>query len=274
MAANLVIFSVRAQQTGPSTPSETAARVSPHRMDSAYANSGYGPGLGGRVFLHSRPNTCHGVRHTICRTDDQSAHLCRPIQRPRYGSCVRQPGTLASSVVLRAFQKNGVTSAGTGPATITIPAAGHKAQFVGQMIQGLPEDFTGVVELSSASPFVALTLRSLINNRKDFILTTFPIADANVPAPTPIVFPQIADGSSYATQFIFINASIIREDCCQPDRRRRRAAEYSADHPVMVARSAGRAFIRKSDAIFRSLMLMPQWVVGNISNHKTDGTRW
>jgi len=75
------------------------------------------------------------------------------------------------------------------------------------MIGGLPDGFTGVVRISSPSPFVALTLRSLSNSRGDFLLTTFPIADANRPAPAPIVFPQIADGGGYTTQFIFISAT-------------------------------------------------------------------
>src|SRR5437899_8663393 len=38
--------------------------------------------------------------------------------------------------------------------------------------------------------------------RGDFLLTTFPIADANQPAPSPIVFPQIVDGGGSKTQSI------------------------------------------------------------------------
>jgi len=37
-------------------------------------------------------------------------------------------------------------------------------------------------------------------------VTTFPAADLTQAAPTPIVFPQIADGGGYKTQFIFISA--------------------------------------------------------------------
>ena len=36
-------------------------------------------------------------------------------------------------------------------------------------------------------------------------MTTFPIADANQPVPAPIVFPQIADGGGYTTEFIFLS---------------------------------------------------------------------
>jgi hypothetical protein len=89
---------------------------------------------------------------------------------------------------------------------VNLAANGHVSAFVGQLISGLPLGFTGVADLTSSSPFVPLTLRSLTNGRGDFLLTTFPAADLTQPALTPIVFPQIADGGGYTTQFIFISA--------------------------------------------------------------------
>jgi hypothetical protein len=83
---------------------------------------------------------------------------------------------------------------------------GYKAAFADQFISGLPEGFTGLLDISSTTPFAALTLRSLLNERHDFLITTFPIADETQPAPSPIVFPQIVDGGGYTTQFILISA--------------------------------------------------------------------
>ena len=123
------------------------------------------------------------------------------------GIAIANPGAQPINVLIRAFQRNGATPAGNGPATFTLQPGGHKAQFAGELIQGLPAGFTGVMELSSDSAFVALTLRSLVNSRGDSLLTAFPIADLNRTAPTPIAFPQVADGDGYATQFIFINGS-------------------------------------------------------------------
>jgi hypothetical protein len=74
------------------------------------------------------------------------------------------------------------------------------------MISGLPEGFKGVLEITASAPYVALTLRSLVNSRGDFLLTTFPIADLNEPAPEPIVFPQIADGGGYTTELILLSS--------------------------------------------------------------------
>ena len=63
-----------------------------------------------------------------------------------------------------------------------------------------------MLDISSDTQFAALTVRSLINEREDYLITTFPIADANQAAPLPIVFPQMADGGGYITQFILISA--------------------------------------------------------------------
>ena len=122
------------------------------------------------------------------------------------GLALANPGA-AATVTLRTFQTDGSTVAGTGPATVNLAANAHEAKFVGELISGLPSGFVGVAEFTSTTPIVALTLRSLTNARNDFLLTTFPIADANQTAPTPIVFPHIAMGGGYVTEFIVISAT-------------------------------------------------------------------
>ncbi len=109
------------------------------------------------------------------------------------------------SIELNAYQTDGITGAGTGQGPLLMNAHEHTAKFADQFISDLPAGFTGVLDISSASPFAALTVRSLINEREDYLITTFPIADAMQPAPAPIVFPQIADGGGYFTQFILIS---------------------------------------------------------------------
>jgi Zn-dependent metalloprotease len=123
------------------------------------------------------------------------------------GIALANPGGSAASVTVAAYQTDGATSAGNTAAPLNINPAGHKAAFAGEMVTGLPSNFTGVVEITSPSPFVALTLRALTNSRGDVLLTTFPVADETQTAPSPIIFPQIADGNGFSTQFIFISAS-------------------------------------------------------------------
>jgi hypothetical protein len=121
------------------------------------------------------------------------------------GLAVANLGTTKLDLTLTAYEKDGSTKAGAGAGTLSLDAGGHDAKFVGQIVSGLPEGFTGVLEIAAPQPFAALTLRSLQNARSDFLLTTFPVADANRPAPQPIVFPQIADGGGFITQFILLS---------------------------------------------------------------------
>lgn len=119
------------------------------------------------------------------------------------GLAIAAPTQDPLQVIIKAYESDGSTLAGS--ATLEIMGNGHDAKFANEIIPTIPEGFTGVLDISSASPFVALTLRSLTNARGDFLLTTFPIADANQSAPNPLIFPQIADGGGYQTQFILIS---------------------------------------------------------------------
>jgi sugar lactone lactonase YvrE len=122
------------------------------------------------------------------------------------GLAIANPTNTNASITITAFQNDGVTGIGTNQGPLPISANGHSAFFADQFIAGLPAGFTGVLDIVSSTPFAALTVRSLTNERNDFLLATFPTADMIVGAPAPIVFPQIADGGGYVTQFILIGA--------------------------------------------------------------------
>ena len=113
-----------------------------------------------------------------------------------------------ASGVPRTFQFSVTNSDGTTQvANISLPANGHTARFADQLLSGLSNGFQGVMDITSNVPFAALTLRSLNNARGDGLLTTFPTADLTRPAPSPVIFPQIADGGGYSTQIILINST-------------------------------------------------------------------
>jgi thermitase len=120
------------------------------------------------------------------------------------GVVVVNPGSSQITATLRAFEKDGVTRVGSA-IDKTIDPYGHLAAFTYEFVSGLPDDFTGVLSVTSTSPFVALTLRTLVNETDRFLMTTFPVADANQPAPAPVVFPQVADGGGYTTQCILLS---------------------------------------------------------------------
>ena len=122
------------------------------------------------------------------------------------GLAIASTSSSAVPVTLKAFLPDGSSSVGSQSSPLSIPANGHAAAFVRQWVSGLPVDSRGVLDISSSTPFAALTLRALTNSRKDFLITTFPIADMNQAAPAPLVFPHLADGDGYLTEFILLSA--------------------------------------------------------------------
>jgi hypothetical protein len=110
-----------------------------------------------------------------------------------------------ASISIRAFQMDGKTQVGASPGPVQLPINGYKAAFANEFVSELPEGFTGVLDITSPYPFAALTIRTLMNSSDSFLMTTFPVADANRTAPSPVVFPRIADGDGYTTQFILLS---------------------------------------------------------------------
>jgi hypothetical protein len=120
------------------------------------------------------------------------------------GIALGNPGNSPIAVALQTFRSDGTATGNVS--TINIAGNGHTAAFVDELVTGLPSGFTGLADFTSAVPFVPLTLRTLKNARGEFLLTTFPAPDVTTPAPSPIVFPRVADGGGLTTEFIFIPA--------------------------------------------------------------------
>jgi hypothetical protein len=128
------------------------------------------------------------------------------------GLALAIPGSAPAHISLKALR---AFSYDYGPSLDTkivdLNANGHLAQFVDQIIPAIwawentQSQIRAVLEISSDTPFIALTMRTLKNTQNDFLFTLFPVADLTQPAPAPIVFPQIADGDGYQTEFILLN---------------------------------------------------------------------
>jgi pseudomonalisin len=112
----------------------------------------------------------------------------------------------AAAISVNAFQSDGTTRVGASQGALQLAGNGHDARFADQFISGLPAASRGVLEISSTTPFAAITLRTLYNERNEFLFTTFPVAYEDQPAPSPIVFPEFADGGGYVTEFILLSA--------------------------------------------------------------------
>ena len=118
---------------------------------------------------------------------------------------------LSSDPVIAACELTRLDGSSTGlSANVPIPASGQVALFLNQIqgFGGLPATFKGVLRISTPSnaAISVIGLRSRVNERGDFLITTTPSLDEDSSANTAeSVFPQLADSGGYTTQFILIS---------------------------------------------------------------------
>jgi hypothetical protein len=170
-------------------------RIDPDRNTNTPAGAGiFSLSSAGFLVTESGIPSADPTNHARLYIDTSSGHDT--------GIALATTGDSAVNVRMSAYELNGITPVGT---SAVVNVSTHRAQFVSQLIPGLPSGFVGVLDIAADGPFAALALRSLINGRGDFLLTTLPVADANATAVSPLVFPQIADGAGYTTEFILIS---------------------------------------------------------------------
>jgi YD repeat-containing protein len=170
-------------------------RVSP----AANSGSPFGSGLfryvqGGIVVSESGIPSANTTTHARIYVDQTGGHDT--------GLALGNPSGSANSITIRAYLPDGSTL--VGQAAVNVAPFGQRAAFVRELIP-LPPGFTGVADITSSAPFSPLVVRLLTNSRNEVLLTTFPTADLTRPAPSPVIFPQIADGGGYDTELILIS---------------------------------------------------------------------
>lgn len=181
----------------PSNANTGSAQVTPDPGSNTPVGAGvFGYTVNGTLVSESGIPAATPTTHARIYIDRSDGH--------NTGLAMASPGVSGSDVILNAFHTDGVSPVGRG-AGVPLNGNGHDAKFASEIIPEIEEGFTGVLDLSSSVPFVALTLRSLTNSRGDFLMTTFPVADFSQAAPVPVIFPQIADGGGYRTQIILLN---------------------------------------------------------------------
>jgi hypothetical protein len=169
-------------------------------------NTGTSTPVGSGVFAYNPDNLLVSESGIPAATATTHARIYADLSgQYKTGLAIANVSGSDSSITIQAFQMDGVTAAGTSNGPVLLSTNGYNAAFADEFVSGLPEGFTGVLDITSASPFAALTVRMLMESGDNFVMTTFPVADVNQPAPSPVVFPRIADGDGYTTQFILLS---------------------------------------------------------------------
>jgi hypothetical protein len=93
-----------------------------------------------------------------------------------------------------------------GHGSTTIAANAQMAAFLDQFPFNGQSGISGTFTFSADAPIAAMALRTLTNERGEFLMTTLPLADLSAPAPLgSLVFPHFADGGGWTTQVVLVN---------------------------------------------------------------------
>lgn len=123
------------------------------------------------------------------------------------GIAVANPATSSATVNLELFRLDGTSAGLTG--SLSVPGSGQAGKFLNELFPALTLPFQGVLRISTTSPAIAVVgLRARYNERNDFLITTTPPAsEAAIATAAELVFPHLADGGGYTTQFVLFSGS-------------------------------------------------------------------
>ena len=194
----------------------TAGLSAGARVGSAQVSPASGSGVpsGATVFSFRR----NGIVVTESGAPATSAGSAFQLYAESSGNFTAQaPGSLQTGIAIANLQDTPATltlelttltgSSVTVTRDMTLPGKGQRAMFLSELpgFSGLPPDFHGFLRVSSsASNAIAVVgLRGRYNERRDFLLATTPaINEGTVSFDSRMLFPYIAEGGGYTTQFI------------------------------------------------------------------------
>jgi hypothetical protein len=117
------------------------------------------------------------------------------------GFAVSNPNDSTATVSFFFTDSKGTDS---GAGSLTLPPHGQLSHFLNEApFNGTAASST--FTFSSDIPVSAIALRGLTNERSEFLLTTLPIANPDIPSPATAFFPHFADGGGWTTQFVLVN---------------------------------------------------------------------
>jgi hypothetical protein len=123
---------------------------------------------------------------------------------------ITNPSPTAATVTFELTTSAGVLVGQGFVSTLTIPAFGHAARFVEELFPFSVVPFQGVLRITAATSQVIVTgFRTRTNERREFLITTIPVTNELIPAPTgELVFPQVVNLGGFTSQFVLFSGTI------------------------------------------------------------------
>ena len=123
----------------------------------------------------------------------------------RSGLAIANAGDTSNTVTLELTRLDG--SLADAPATIALPPSGQVARFLDQLFS-LPDDFSGVLRVTSTAEIAVIGLRLRVNERGEIKITTTPPSDETGASTVgDTFFPHLADSGGWSTQFILFSGT-------------------------------------------------------------------
>jgi len=123
----------------------------------------------------------------------------------RSGLAITNAGATTNTVTLEVTHLDG--SLAVPPATLALPPSGQLARFIDEIF-ALPDNFSGVLRVTSPADVAIVGLRLRINDRGELKMTTTPPSNETGPTTTAeTFFPHIADSGGWSTQFILFSGT-------------------------------------------------------------------
>jgi hypothetical protein len=122
------------------------------------------------------------------------------------GIAVANTSPSAAALTLDLTDLNGSPVATT---IISLPAFGQTSQFFSTLFTQLPNPFKGVLRVTTNSSGISIVgVRTHVNERNDFLVTTIPPSNEAAPATSSeLLFPDLANGGGYTSQFIVFSGT-------------------------------------------------------------------
>ena len=126
----------------------------------------------------------------------------------RTGLAITNAADTDNMVTLEVTGLDGAMTMGVAPVTLPLPPSGQVARFVDEIFDSLPDNFSGVLRVTSTADVAIVGLRLHINDRGELKMTTTPPSD-ETGAPTMMdrYFPHIVDSAGWSTQFILFSGT-------------------------------------------------------------------
>src|SRR5262245_2288737 len=144
-----------------------------------------------------------GVPGTTTNTSGRTfAEVTGPINT---GLAIVNP---SSAPVVVSFNFTDQAGNDLGQNSFTLAANAHLARFFSEAPFGLRSGFIGTFTLNSAAPIAVTAVRTLVNERSQFLMTTQPIV--TLPSDTsvgPPLLAHFAEGGGWRTEVILINTT-------------------------------------------------------------------